>query len=75
MSSSDYIGVVIGLLAGVLSVLYRQSLARMAVRWHERYTGRRWSLRYFEGGYFLGGLLIIAWAVLVLVGHLLSLKT
>jgi hypothetical protein len=72
MSGHDQIVVLLAMVAGACSVIYRRPLAEWAVRWDEVCTGHRWNLRSLEASYVVAGVFFVVWAMLVVVSHALE---
>lgn len=71
MSIADYFGVVLAFVVGTASLIFRNRLATVAVRQHERLYGARWDPRSFRFCFGFGGIFVIAWGLFVLVGGLI----
>ena len=71
MSPLDYVAVVIAMGAGLLCIRHRGRIADMAVSQHQRLYGAKWDRRSFEYPFLVGGVLLMAWAVFVVIGGFL----
>jgi hypothetical protein len=70
MSIVDYFGVVLAFAVGMVCVVFRERLAAVAVQQHARLYGARWDPRSFQFCFGIGGIIVIAWGLFVLLGAL-----
>jgi hypothetical protein len=70
MTGVDYLGVALAFAVGIVCVVFRKRIAVAAVEQHARLYGARWDPRAFELCFGIGGIIVIAWGLFVLLGAL-----